>query len=362
MFRGTKSEARNYRHLLLAAGPTSDPVPADIRTVHGFAAEWFRAGAPHWTPATISSRDTAYRLRIGPKWGNTNLTDVTRPAIEAWVADLLRRRHGRRAVEIAVETLRAMFTVARRAELVAVNPAERVRFPDSPPPERTPSDRIVDHDDFALMIAACRSVRHETIIRAALEAGLRRGEIVALTWPDVLLQEHRIVVRGAVWQDANVGKIERRPKMAHVARVAISTTFAERLAAWHHEAVIVKGHDANGPVWPGRDGWMSPSSVTHLIANLAKRAGIVDHHGRNRVHLHGLRHSGGSIALSRGVPITIVSAQLRHSRPDFTMRTYAHLLGEHELDRYAKAQEQEAGDGQTPPAAVRPTLKRRPRD
>ena len=335
---GTLKEARTQRSLLLAAGTTGPALPEDIATVHGFAGEWFRAGAPRWSPATISSRDTAYRLRIGPRWGSTRLDKLTRTGIEAWVAQLLAKGEGRRAVQIAVETMRAMLGVARDADLIQTNAAERVRFPEAPPPERTIGDRILDDEGVQQLLDACRRLDHETMIRAAVEAGLRRGEITALTWPDVHLRERRLRIRQSIWQDAVVGKVQRRPKMGRIGNVAITATFAERLAAWHHESIIERGGDAAGPVWPGRDGgFMSPYTVTHLVVRLARRAGLVDDQGRNLVHLHGLRHSAGSIALSKGVPITVVAAQLRHARPDFTMSTYAHILGDRELDRFADA-------------------------
>jgi integrase len=111
--------------------------------------------------------------------------------VEAWAADLISAKHGRRAVEIAVETLRAILAAAVDGGMIPRNPAARVEFPERPPADRTPADRIVDHNGAARLIAACLSVKHKTIVRAALEAGLRRGEIAGLTWPDVRLEERR---------------------------------------------------------------------------------------------------------------------------------------------------------------------------
>jgi integrase len=259
-------------------------------------------------------------------------------AIEAWAAELIAAGHGWRAVEIAVQTLRAMLSVALDAGMIASNPAARVRLPPAPPPERTAADRVVDLAGAERLRAACRDVRQETIIRAMVEAGLRRGVVCGLAWPDVRLDERRIIVRQAVYQNSVVGKIVRPTKTARVGRVPISDEFVERLREWHARSVGQAGADASGLVWPGRDGGpMSPSSVTHLVAKVGKRAGLVDAKGRHVAHGHGLRHSAGSIALSEGVPLTVVAATLRHSRPSFTAQRYSHLLGDAELDRFASA-------------------------
>ena len=336
---GSVSEARAERRRLMAAGRPEPQAPEPVSwLLHDLARDWFAAGEPRWSPGTFALREHAYRRRIAPRFAAAGLDDLNRVAIEAWAAELIGGGHGRRAVEIAVQTLRAMLAVALDAGMIDANPAARVRLPPAPPPERTAADRVLDLDGAERLRAACRDVRQETIIRAMIEAGLRRGEVCGLAWPDVRLGERRIVVRQAVYQNATVGKVIRSTKTARVGRVPISDEFAERLNDWYSESVVDGGADASGLVWPGRDGGpMSPSSVTHLVAKVGRRAGLVDAKGRHVAHAHGLRHSAGSIALSEGVPLTVVAATLRHSRPSFTAQRYSHLLGDAELDRFASA-------------------------
>jgi hypothetical protein len=74
------------------------------------------------------------------------LADLARSADEAWAAELIGSGHGRRAVQIAMQTLRAMLTVALDAGMIDTNPAARVRLPPAPPTERTPADRVLDRE------------------------------------------------------------------------------------------------------------------------------------------------------------------------------------------------------------------------
>ena len=119
-------------------------------------------------------------------------------------------RRGRPAVRYRAAQEHRKTAAARRLASL------RVRLPPAPPSERTAGDRIVDQRGAAKLIAACRDVRQETILRAALEAGLRRGEIAGLRWPDVHLEERRLIVRQAIWQSApsagRPGRVPGRPE------------------------------------------------------------------------------------------------------------------------------------------------------
>ena len=77
----------------------------------------------------------------------------------------------------------------------------------------------------------------------------------------------------------------------------------ERLAwgeAWTDTGLVFTREDGSG---------YRPDHVTDLFARLVKEAGLP------KVRLHDLRHSAASIALSHGVPLTIISRRLGPSPP-----------------------------------------------
>jgi integrase len=45
-----------------------------------------------------------------------------------------------------------------------------------------------------------------------------------------------------------------------------------------------------------------------------------------RIVFHALRHTSATVALSSGVPITVVSERLGHSKPSITLDVYAHAI------------------------------------
>ncbi len=332
IFRGTLTGARAERQrALLAERPALAASPGVVRD---YARRWFKAGAHRWSPRTFETRERAYRVHIDPAFGAVPPGQIDTADIERWVVKLLGCGQPRRQVEIAYETLRPLLGWIVGQRELPVNPASGVRFPQRPPAP-SPAERVITGEQTQALLRACLRIEHETIVRVAVESGLRRGEIAGLLWTDIDLPARRINVRRAVTQPARAGKIERRPKMGKSGRVAISDELASALERQKTQNTSRGRPDDQGLVWPGRDGGpMSPSSITHLIQRLCRRAGLVDATGATLIHLHGLRHTAASAAISAGVPITVVAAQLRHSRPTTTMQVYAHLMDDRELDRF----------------------------
>lgn len=76
----------------------------------------------------------------------------------------------------------------------------------------------------------------------------------------------------------------------------------------------------------GRDGGeMSEHSATHAATRAFHRAGI------SGATLHDLRRTCGSLLLSRGVPLIVVSRHLGHATPQVTATVCAHLLRDSQL-------------------------------
>jgi len=236
-----------------------------------------------------------------------------------------------------VAALRGILAVAVEWGRLPANPAARLRLPPEETHREQAAERVLDEQQLRRLLAeGTRSPRIQTMLRAAGEGGLRRGELIGLRWPDVDLSARRLDVRRSVWQVGGE-KGEKTAKGRRARRVAISETFAGRLSAWYSASVVEGGADAAGYVWPGRRGQpMDAHTPTQAAARALARAGLVDDAGRPLVTLHGLRHSCGSILLARGVPLIVVSRHLGHADPNVTAKVYAHLLNDAQLDQAAR--------------------------
>lgn len=348
---GSITQARSERRRLMAEGrPLALAAPAWTGTLDEFARAYLRAKAPILAASTLKGTDEAYRHKISPALGAFSITDITRERVEVWLAELA-ANDSHHAVWKAVTALRSILKVAVEWGAISTNPAAGLRLP-KPKVESEPApERVLDEEQLAVLFAASsHKARLETLFRMAGEAGLRRGELLGLRWPDFDLAARRVTVARAIWQQRGRGggaptRIVKAPKSGKTRRVAISATLAARLADWYAESVIESGAPADGYVWPGKDGGpMDSSTPAQALLRVLDRSGLVSNpkprpggcHPRGLVTLHGLRHTAASIMLGRGVPLIVVSRQLGHANPNITAQVYAHLVNQDEqLDRAA---------------------------
>lgn len=145
--------------------------------------------------------------------------------------------------------------------------------------------------------------------------GLRQGELLALGWADVHLDEAWLLVRRArnkatgTFGPTKTGTVRR---VFLPARVVAALT--EHLDEYPGELVVPCSPAVFLKSWP-----------------IARKAC-----GLEAVRFHDLRHAAASMMIAAGVDILQVAKQLGHGDAAITLRVYGHLLPESNADAIAK--------------------------
>jgi integrase len=347
---GSLEDARRVRGRGVADAGTVRATPArGAETLHEHATAWFETRAARLRPDTWLTYDRAYRKRVAPKLGAVPLEQLTRERCERWIVSLARDPK-RRAAEHALETLSTMLTAAVEWGKLPANPLAGLRLPKAPPKPRKAA-QVITPEQVEGLLEHAGSLRNRTMLRAICEGGLRVGEVIGLRWPQVDLDAGRLTIAETIHQQQGGARVTLTPKGGRTHRAAITPELAAELAAWRTES-IVAGNDADGYVWPGQGGRpLARSSLRGVWHRAFKRAGLQRTTMRDDgtpkavsvISPHGGRHTAASVALDRGVPVTVVSAQLGHADTVITGRTYAHMLSDERLDGFAQAQRADAG-------------------
>jgi integrase len=233
--------------------------------------------------------------------------------------------------DLAESTVRQIYTVLRQALAAAVrdglladNPAEKVARPSVSRKEA----RFLSNAEVGAVLRAAAQSRHYTLLRLIAATGLRKGEALALRWPDVDLSGAKLSVRGTLSR-VDGGLVVTEPKTESSRReLPLSPAVVSMLKA-HRKAQTGERLKA-GNLWQDSGhvfatafgGPVEPRNALRALTVAAKTAGI---EGAN---VHTLRHSAATGWLEAGYNLKAVSDLLGHSDISITGNIYAHTSDE----------------------------------
>ena len=255
--------------------------------------------------------------------GRMRLQEVKPVHVRGVLDRVMEAGYAPRTVGRVLMRLKALFREALRLELVARNPAEAVRLRL---PKGEKAARALEPEEVARLLEAAEASRSKDmalLLRLMLETGLRRGEALALQWGDLDLEKGEVRVWRS-WTKAGGKGAFSEPKTPTAKRVVpLPRGLLLRLQARREELLErLTPEEVAGLFLVGGDRPVDPDSFNHYLRRLAERAGL------GRVRVHDLRHTWATLALSRGIPLEVVSERLGHASPTITLGVYRHLLEE----------------------------------
>ncbi|NKS66798.1 tyrosine-type recombinase/integrase [Rhodococcus hoagii] len=282
-------------------------------TVSALGESWLRRQS-HLKPSAYRPLEIAWRLRVKPEWGDTQIADIRTSAVQHWVADLGTGTPDRKAVGATViirtyQVLSSILADAARDRLISANPAKGVKLP------RKPKKRPVYLTHEQVDALARAAGKYETLVLMLAYTGLRWGEVTGMRVRDLnLLRRRATVDENAV----EVGKtIHVGTPKTHKRRTVPLPDFLVPYLAQQCE-----GRDRDDLVFPGEDG--SHMTRPHTKSGWFDKA--VTKSGVPRVTPHDLRHTAASLAVSAGANVKAVQKMLGHSSAAMTLDVYADLF------------------------------------
>lgn len=275
-------------------------------------------------------RDTRLlNYHVLPRWGQTQLARISKPAVERWIADLASFEYGERRTALAPATVEKIYGVFRKVVQAAY---EDGRIPKLPLPKRPPigrkkrkavrflTEREVAH--LALTI----DPRYEALIFVAAYGGFRIGELAALRIDDVDWTLSTIRVDEAVTDVGGYLEFED-PKTERAFRtVPMADLALEKLRA--HIDMRIGWDDPRALLFVG------PGGAQLRVGNWRKRHfyPAVLGAGLTRLTPHDLRHTAASFFVAEGANPWMLAEILGHSDTRMIDRVYGHLF---DKDRHA---------------------------
>lgn len=301
----------------------------------------------------IAPRDDKDRYRLAPYLGELPLQSLTEDHLTRLYAHLKRqggritiaerkaaaaeRRQpvgpplGSRSIHLAHTVLRMALADAVEAGKLPFSPVERI--PKRQRPTHTPvkqAERVWTPGQVQQFLTARRADRLYAFWCLGLDTGARRGELAALSWPDVDLDEGTVTIRdNRVVVGREIIKGETKSRKSRT--IDLDPRTVEILRTW--KTAQTKDRLAAGRSWTGGDPGMTGYVFTTEVGAPFRSDWLSDRFERLQKGLklpyrtlHSLRHTSATIALLKGVAVHVVLERLGHSKVSTTLDIYAHVI------------------------------------
>ncbi len=294
----TARKADGIRGQIKAKREQPKPIPFD-----DFVKEYLKVWRKDRKPSTVSRERTRIKGALEPAFGKKPIQAFRRKTIEDY---LTRRRDAGISPATANRELcrlKNMFRKAVEWGYLEQNPAEGIKQS----PEKLREASFLEKEEVPRLISACDD-RIRPLIVAAVNTGMRWGELMALEWQDIDNKRGHIIVRD--------------PKNSEARHVPMNSAVISALEDHRKRQTRKSGRIQSVVFSNPRTGepWVD---IRVPLRKALKKAGLDTSFG-----FHGLRHTAASHMVMAGVDLRIVGRILGHKSAQITLR-YAHLAADH---------------------------------
>jgi len=331
--------------------------PSSKATVKEYFEYWFTTSvAKGLATKTIERYKQCADLRIIPWLGHIRLCDLKRTDLQRFYEKIIEIGRFKQEVKkkkikedkpkkqeiklpVGKDTIAHHHRLIRRVlnhavyedELLDRNVAARIKLPEPEKAEGYNPDmeivKVFTADEITILESAAKKTPYAKLLAVALRTGMRREELLALTWDCIDFKNHTIHIKQALVYTKEKG-YEIKPTKNKKRRLIEATE--EVLNAFKSEAVKQapnkvrlkdKYDKAKKLIFCRSDGfYMHPDTPSTWFPDFCKECGVT------RLNFHCLRHTHASHLLSAGEEISYVSKRLGHSSIHVTYNTYFHFI------------------------------------
>ncbi len=321
----TQAEVRQKLKQAIENSQSLDMTRAGSFTVESWIKLWYEI----YAEPRLREKTKAYYLNyinnhIIPGIGSIKLDKLTTLQIQMFYNDL--RKNGRiqrykhienkdnglsvRVIHGVHMLLNNCLEQAVSERLILTNPAKGCKLPKIEKREM----KILPEEQIGAYLAEAERRGLLAVYYLELTTGLRRGELLALLWKDLDVENRTISVTKQVAR-INGELVVSTPKTQNSIRTLAIPQHAVDLLIAEHEK-----HPDNPYMFPSpKTGTMfDPDSFRHTHDKILKAIGA------EHIRFHDLRHTFATLSLKNGVDVKTLSNALGHYSAGFTLNTYTH--------------------------------------
>lgn len=292
--------------------------------------EWLTMYKETVKPSTFASTKARIKFHIRPYFKNIKVDKINLRMCQDFTNKVYKKTPLGYGYIISI--VKRVLDYAIRLQMIESNPMQYVIKPKKP-------KQIIEnkHGNFYnveelktfLKTAKEYDIKKYTFFRLLAYTGMRKGEMLALTWKDIDLKNKAVTVNKTM---AIVGKKRtiQTPKTETSNRlISLDNETINILKEWktvQAKLLLMLGYNAMNQgqlvFSSSKNGLIAPYIVGKWLKTIAKKASL------QPITVHGFRHTHASILFKSGLDVKQIQKRLGHKKIETTLDIYTHLSDE----------------------------------
>ncbi len=321
--RGKKNAEKRLREILTAIDKGAWVEPTKLTLREYIEDRWLPHVNARKQQSTYDMYESICRVHIVPNLGHIPLQNLNAMMLDDFYNERLQapRADGQEGT-LSENTIKHIHDIIRIALNQAVKWGILVRnVAEAATPPEVPKQRPAawTPEQAAKFLESVKNDRYYAAYLLAIQAGLRRGEILGLRWQDINFVERYVTIKQTLVKTSK-GNVLKDPKTKDSQNAtALSEATVDALRArmfaqarekqdWEEKCGPGTWKNPANLVFTREDG--SPIKPDSFSRQFKKRLGKG---GIPRIRFHDQRHTAATIMIDAGTDIKVVSNQLRHA-------------------------------------------------
>lgn len=262
------------------------------------------------------------QTHITPWFGNVDINSIDHFLVHQFYSEKLEEGYSSAYIQRMHELMRLILRVAFKWEVLQKDIASQLE-----PPRKTHKEmKVWTIKQVNEFLKFTKHSRYHPVFFLAAYTGMRKGEILGLTWDDVDFEERTISINKTLYKVKD-GYLLQEPKTVNSIRTIyidddIIRVLKKQKVKQNLERLKFGGvYQEHNRVFAQETGdYVNPGGVNALFNRFIEQSEMP------KIRFHDLRHTHATILLQMGVNPKIVAERLGHSSVRTTLDTYSHVM------------------------------------
>lgn len=320
----TKSEClKKMNEAKTKNGVTREKISPDM-TVGNWIDCWYQYFCkPRIRESTQASYENMIYNHIVPNIGALPLNQLSQKDLQAFYNN---EKRGGRCVHydtmdmsLSNSMVRHMHAICHAAlakavsdRLISTNPTDGCRLP----PKKDREMKVLSTEELYRFMIQANAEGYYELFLLELSSGMRRGELLALQWPDLDFETGELNICKQLNRVKGRLVISEPKTKSSIRKIIIPAAVVSVLKEKYNKSTSIWMFPSSTKT---TDEPMDPATVRRRFSIILERADC------KHVRFHDLRHTFATMALQNGMDVKTLSAVIGHVSSETTLDIYAHI-------------------------------------